>query len=228
VTTVTTKLLVVARHAESVRNVAKQGHVFFPDDAARDGLDGVPDHLAALTPRGVEQARALGLQLRAAFGTFDCVYHSGYRRARQTADVVVSLLDGPQPVVREHILLRERDAGYTVDMTRAEADASYPWLTSYWQSVGPVFSRPPGGESLADVAQRVQVFLDAARHELATRRVLIVSHVGTLRMLRFLVEGWSYDDLIRQWAASSLANAAFLSLTPAAEPEPVGIPSAAY
>lgn len=217
----------MARHAESVRNVAKQGHVFFPDDAARDGLHRVPDHLAALTPRGVEQARALGMQLRAAFGTFDSVYHSGYLRARQTADMVVSLLDGPRPVVRENILLRERDAGYSVDMTTAEAEASYPWLQSYWQSVGPVFSRPPGGESLADVAQRVQVFLEGARHELATERVLIVSHVGTLRMLRCLVEGWSYDDLIRQWAVSGLANAAFISLTPDADPEPAGIPSAA-
>ena len=46
------KILVVARHAESVRNVAKAGQVFFPDPEARRGLEGEADHLAGLTDTG--------------------------------------------------------------------------------------------------------------------------------------------------------------------------------
>ena len=35
-------MLVLVRHGQSDRNVAKAGHVFFPDEASRAPLAGVP------------------------------------------------------------------------------------------------------------------------------------------------------------------------------------------
>ena len=57
---------------------------------------------------------------------------------------------------RRNFYIRERDPGYTYDMTEAEAGSAFPWLAEYWQTFGGFFSRPPGGESLADVAARVR------------------------------------------------------------------------
>lgn len=207
------RLLVVARHAESVRNVAKAGQVFFPDPEARRGLEGEADHEAGLTELGREQAAALGRCLAAAFGTFDVVYHSGYRRTRETAELAIAAIgpDAPAPLVREHIFLRERDPGYAFNMTQDEAAAAFPWLQPYWRTVGPFFARPPGGESLADVAGRVQMFFERCEPELAGRRVLLVTHAGAVRMIRFLLEGWTHDEAPARWQTEPVSNASFVT-----------------
>lgn len=83
-------LLVILRHAQSARNAAKAGKVFFNDADRIDELRTVPDHENPLTEAGLAQARAVGHGLRERFGTFDVVWHSGYRRTIETA---ASLLD---------------------------------------------------------------------------------------------------------------------------------------
>lgn len=202
------RVLVVARHAESTRNVAKAGQVFFPDAEARRGLEGEADHQAGLTDVGREQARALGTRLVEEFRTFDLVYHSGFRRARETATLALEAMGQlPPPIVRESIFLRERDAGYTFNMTTAEAEAAFPWLQEYWRTVGPFYARPPGGESLADVAGRVQLFFESCERELAGKRVLLVTHAGVVRMIRFLLEGWTVEEAPARWRTEPVGNA---------------------
>lgn len=209
---VSPSLLVVTRHAESTRNVAKAGQVFLPDPEARRGLEGEADHHSGLTDIGREQARALGARLAAEFGSFDLVYHSGYRRARETAELALeAMAQSPAPTVRESIFLRERDAGYTFNMTAAEAEAAFPWLQEYWQTVGPFYARPPGGESLADVAGRVQLLFESCERELAGKRVLLVTHAGVVRMIRFLLEGWTVDEAPARWRSEPVGNASFVA-----------------
>ena len=190
-------LLVLVRHAESERNVAKKGNRFFLDDEARKSVQGIPDHRTPLTDRGRLQAAQTGVALRSSFGPFDYAYHSGYRRTRETLD---HLLAGyPQQErshlqLRHHLFLRERDTGYTFDMTTAEAETAFPWLQDYWNTYGPVFGRPPGGESLADVAKRAYLFLSMLFRDRGGQRVLVVTHGGTLWMLRMLLERWTWEE----------------------------------
>ena len=61
--------------------------------------------------------------------------------------------------VRHHLFLRERDAGRTYEMTTAETDTAFPWLHDYWNTFGRFLARPPGGESLAEAAARMYLFL---------------------------------------------------------------------
>src|SRR5687767_9887591 len=82
-------LLVLVRHAESARNIAKKGSVYFADDAARQVVRGVPDHLVELTPDGHKQAAQTGHAIRERFGTFDHVYTSGYARTEETAQGIL-------------------------------------------------------------------------------------------------------------------------------------------
>jgi broad specificity phosphatase PhoE len=195
--------LVIVRHAESIRNQVKKGTVYFADDAARRVLRGTPDHLVELTAAGHEQARQTGHALRERFGVFDRIYTSGYVRTEQTAEGLLSAYDDGERArmrIETNFYIRERDPGYTYDMTEAEAGAAFPWLEEYWQTFGGFFSRPPGGESLADLAARVDTFLATLDRERAGQRVLVVAHGGTIRCLRYLLERWEYEkvsDLLR-------------------------------
>jgi broad specificity phosphatase PhoE len=190
--------LVIVRHAESVRNQIKKDTVYFADDAARRVVRGTPDHLIELTADGQEQARQTGQAIRERFGAFDCVYTSGYTRTEHTAMGVLSAYTAEErartPVVT-NLYVRERDPGYTYDMTEAEAAEAFPWLEEYWQTFGGFFSRPPGGESLADVVSRVDTFLSRLFRERAGQRVLVVTHGGTIRCLRFVLERWEYRQV---------------------------------
>src|SRR6476661_2175927 len=138
-------LLVFVRHAESERNVAKKGNRFFLDEESRKAVRGVADHHTALTTRGREQAAQTGAALREACGVFDYAYHSGYRRTQETLEALLAAYpadDRARIQVRHHLFLRERDTGYTFDMTTAEAETAFPWLQDYWDTYGAIFARP--------------------------------------------------------------------------------------
>jgi probable phosphoglycerate mutase len=212
------KLLVLVRHAESTRNVAKGDAVFYPDDASRATVGLVADHQIPITDAGRLQAEALGRRLRAD-GPPDVVFHSGYVRTQQTTAGLLSAWPESERrsiPVREHAFVRERDAGYGFQMTSAEAAAAFPWLQAYWQEAGPLFARPPGGESLADVALRVHAFLELLDKECADQRVLVVTHTGTLRVFRYLLEGWTREEFDAHWTSVKFPNCGVVKYAPGA------------
>lgn len=194
-------LLVFVRHGQSARQVAKKRNRYFLDDESRRPVQGIPDWQISLTEEGERQSTLTGQGLRAAFGAFDYIYHSGYRRAEDTAARILDAYskdERGEMRLRVNPFIRERDAGYTYDMTTAEAEAAFPWLEQYWNTFGPWFARPPGGESLADVANRVYTFLNMLFRDRAGKRVLVVTHGGTLRCFRFLLERWTFDQVARE------------------------------
>jgi probable phosphoglycerate mutase len=190
--------LVFVRHGQSARNVAKKDNRFFLDEESRKAVQGIPDWDVPLTGDGRRQALATGRGLRARFGIFDDVFHSGYRRASETAlGILEAYTDEERAAMqlRMNPFIRERDNGYTYDMTTAEAEAAFPWLQPYWDTFGAWFSRPPGGESLADVSNRADQFLNMLFRDRGGRRVLVVTHSGTMRAFRFLLEQWPFDEV---------------------------------
>lgn len=202
-------LMVFVRHGQSARNIAKKQNRFFLDDESRKAVQGVPDWQVPLTEEGWRQARVTGRALRERFGTFDYVYHSGYRRTEDTAAGILEAYppdEAAQMLVRMNPSIRERDNGYTYDMTTAEAESAFPWLQAYWDTFGPWFSRPPGGESLAEVSERAYTFLNTVFRDRAGARILVVTHGGTLRAFRFLLERWTFDQVNAELRAYSTPN----------------------
>jgi broad specificity phosphatase PhoE len=202
-------LLVIVRHAESARNQAKKGSVYFADDAARRVVRGTPDHLIQLTADGQKQAVETGLAIRDRFGVFDYVYTSGYSRTDETAEGVLSAYTAEERArmkVRMNLFIRERDPGFAYDMTTAEAEAAFPWLNEYWRTFGGFMARPPGGESLADVVGRVHTFLDTLFRDRCGQKILVVTHGGTIRCFRFALERWDYLQAERWPPGQSPAN----------------------
>jgi len=73
-------------------------------------------------------------------------------------------------------LLREIHVGELAGLTRAEAEARFPSFLAE-AAEDPWNARRPGGESMADLARRLQAFLE----EVPPGRHLVVTHGGVIR-----------------------------------------------
>jgi 2,3-bisphosphoglycerate-dependent phosphoglycerate mutase len=207
-------LLVLVRHGQSERNIAKKQNRFYLNDEARKPVKGIPDHRITLTDEGRRQASVTGTAIRESFGVFDYVIHSGYTRTAETTEAILSAYSPEERQlmhVRHHLFIRERDGGHAYDMTDAEATAAFPWLQDYWNTFGPFFARPPGGESLAQVCERVYAFLQKMARTMAGRRVLVVTHGGTLWCFRYVLERWTYEEAEERFRTEQIRNCSVTS-----------------
>lgn len=144
------KLLVV-RHGESEMNVSKQlaGHLPTP-----------------LTEKGIEQARALGAFLQNE--SISWIYSSDILRARQTTEYILEYVQAP---CSYDARLRERTWG--------ELDsASHEQYFRLMQEAAIEYHRyrPPGGESIEDVRQRVRPLIAELLHQHRGETVLLSGH----------------------------------------------------
>lgn len=189
--------LVFIRHGESTRNVAEGGFCF-EDNRQREAVGILQDRLYPLTPKGREQARAVGKGLNKVFGSPTCMIHSGFVRTKETTARILESYDCGIPVI-ENPLVRERNAGYLGNMTMAEVMQNVPWAHEAWL-IGDSFTiLPLGGESLASMCEgRLLHFLQQldnhfSGHSNAT--IFVVSHGRAILGLRYLLEGWSHDRI---------------------------------
>jgi ribonuclease H / adenosylcobalamin/alpha-ribazole phosphatase len=131
---------------------------------------------APLTAAGLQQAAAAAKHL--AGGGLSVIITSPLQRTVQTAQEVASVTGAP--VVTDDGF-RETDFGAWEGLTFADVRERWPAEMAAWMADPQV--APPGGESFADVSDRVN---DALRRVLAARagqRVLIVSHVTPIKTL---------------------------------------------
>lgn len=144
----------VLRHGQTQWNVARR-------------MQGRMD--SALTDLGRIQADIHGRTL-ARMGV-DVLVASPLGRTRETAALANTHTRVP---VRFEAALEERDCGEWSGMTLDEIAAAYP---EAWQARArnPYFHRPPGGENLEDMEDRVSGFLDALSRG-AEQRVALVTH----------------------------------------------------
>ncbi len=129
-----------------------------------------------LTSVGVQQAVAVGKRL--AGRSVDLVVSSPLRRARDTARAVAAARSSPVVVDDD---LAETDFGDWEGLTFAAVMARWPAELTAWQ--GDADIAPPGGESFAAVARRVNGALDRLLAEHAGQTIVVVSHVTPIKTL---------------------------------------------
>lgn len=143
------------------------------------------DHAIPLSPRGAEQARAVGARIGKDFLDGALVYTSPYRRTRETlSEIFVGAGLEPDlgPAGRyEDPRLREVEHGYEPIEAQEELRAKHGWF----------YYRYRGGESPADCYDRTSTFLESMMRQVERKkadRVLIVTHGLTIRcfVMRFL------------------------------------------
>lgn len=123
-----------------------------------------------LNDTGRSQAQVLSQKLHGCF--FASLYTSDLIRARETAEIIAAVIHVPvisDPRLRE--INQGEWEGQLVDTIKARyADL---WLQ---RSADPASIRPPGGETVGEVAERVQLVLDGIAHIHPEDSILIVSH----------------------------------------------------
>jgi len=130
-----------------------------------------------LTDLGLEQAAAAAARL-AKRGGIDLVLTSPLRRAQQTAQAVAVAVGVPLAVDDD---LSETDFGSWEGMTFGEVMGRWPDEMTAWMA-DPDAS-PPGGESFAAVAVRVNAALDRLLAANQGQTVVVVSHVTPIKTI---------------------------------------------
>lgn len=131
----------------------------------------------ALSEVGLEQARRVAARL-ARRGGIDVVVSSPMRRAQQTAAAVAQELG---LTVETEADLRECDFGAWDGLTFAAVRSGWPEELAAWLA-DPALP-PPGGESLTQVARRVDAALRRVLDRRAGRGVLVVAHVTPIKLI---------------------------------------------
>lgn len=174
----------LVRHGESLGNINEQAYGQFGD------------HAVPLTEWGYRQAVDAGRSIAQYFEGMPSadleklrIWYSPFLRTRQSKDALLEAL--PAKLVgdiNEDYLLREQDFGlFTEIYDRAEQKLKFPDEFEKWARLrnnsGKFYARPPDGESRADVAQRVRLFLQTVLRDARNGHdnVVIVGHGVTNR-----------------------------------------------
>jgi len=136
-----------------------------------------------LNEKGREQARTVAEELRGQ--TVTALYASDLKRAMETAEIIRTVVN--LPVIPE-ARLREIDQGEWEGQLVEVIKARY---TELWtqHTVDPASIRPPGGETIRDVAKRVHAAVDDIVRLHPNEDVLIVSHGLALATILCKVRG---------------------------------------
>jgi len=139
-----------------------------------------------LTPDGKNQAIETGKWIRNNIAEhFGAYYTSEFIRALETA----ALLDLPNAYWNRNVFLRERNFGRLSSLNYEEREKRFSKEIElrkrdafYWV--------PPSGESLADVALRVDYIIGSlTHHELRPSSAIIVTHFNVMQVFRTRLEG---------------------------------------
>ncbi|PXX60280.1 broad specificity phosphatase PhoE [Nocardia tenerifensis] len=192
-------LLYAVRHGQSTANAAfATSAPFEPDDMAID-----------LTELGRRQAAATGrwFALLDADRLPDLVLCSPYLRAVRTWQGIERELRAAHrdpPCQRIDQRLYDRDRGDLKHLSPAAVRARFPEEFAK-EARDPLGYRPPGGESFADVADRLRGVVADLADDRRHRRVLIVAHDAIVLFLRQLLENLT-DTEVLQISEAGLAG----------------------
>ncbi len=126
---------------------------------------------------GRAQTHALAAQLDGQ--SFEALYSSDLLRARETADIIAARLGLS---VRLEPRLREINQGEWEGKLGSDVERLYPteWAA---RERDPLNARPPGGESVTEVAARVWAAADDMAHAHPAGLIVVVSHGLSLATL---------------------------------------------
>ncbi|MDO8250819.1 MAG: histidine phosphatase family protein [Rhodoferax sp.] len=154
--------IIAIRHGETAWNV---------DTRIQGQLD------IGLNETGRQQARRVARAL--AGESIQAIYASDLLRAWDTAHAIARSTGG---ALHAHEGLRERSFGVFQGKTFTEIEATWPDQARRWRKRDPLWA-PEGGESLADLHQRITRTANelAARH--LGEQIVLVAHGGVMDVL---------------------------------------------
>lgn len=156
-----------------------------------------------LTEKGIEEAKAAGVALKAMGLNVDLCYTSALKRAQHTLDLMLEEMDITNMTIVRNTALNERDYGDLAGLNKDDArekwgdEQVHIWRRSYDVP-------PPGGESLKDTAARALPYYEAeiAPKVAAGETILVAAHGNSLRALVMVLEGLSSEEILQREIAT--------------------------
>jgi alpha-ribazole phosphatase len=127
---------------------------------------------------GVGRQQAVALKNRLSGQIIDCIYSSDLQRASETARVI----SNGKIEMRIDSRLREMNFGLWEGLTYNEVKEKYTDALSVWES-DLYQNSPMDGETLEQLARRVQSMLNDLCEKHVDQTVLVVAHGGVLQTL---------------------------------------------
>lgn len=157
----------------------------------------------APTLNATGQAQALGLAMQLQGHELAAIYSSDLQRAKDTARTLAQQLDAPLYLEPR---LREVNLGAWEGMLSQDLIRLYP-AELREREINPLTARPPGGgETAAEVVERVRAAADDIAREHPSRAVAIVSHGLALAALRCLADLQSLADIYQRIPGNGLPH----------------------
>jgi len=151
-----------------------------------------------LTEKGIAEAKHAGKRMKKRGYKFDIAYTSHLARAWNTLILILDEIGQEGLCTIAHKALNERDYGDLAGLNKDDArkkwgeEQVHIWRRSY-------DTRPPGGESLKDTADRVLPYF---KEEIMPRmkrgeNVLIAAHGNSLRALIMHLDGLTPEEVTK-------------------------------
>jgi broad specificity phosphatase PhoE len=173
--------IILIRHGESEGNIDK------------DKYRTIPDYALNLTPKGIEQAKKAGLEIKEIIDNESVyVYLSPYFRTRQTFQYIKTGIETNIKKISEDPRIRELDWGHLRHPNENEE------IMKQRDDFSTFYYRIPDGESGADVYDRVSTFLETLHRDFNKpeypQNTLIITHGLTLRLFLMRWFHWTVEE----------------------------------
>ena len=128
-------------------------------------------------------------------------YVSPWLRARHTFDHLLAAYpneqrDALRAATRYEERLRDYEQGIVTRLTPAQIAARYPEEARRHATDGPYYYRPAGGESWADISQRLAPVLDALARTQPGGQLLVVAHNAVILCARKVLLGLDEEEIV--------------------------------
>lgn len=164
--------------------MARHGESEFNPQFILNGVTGVKN---GLTKKGKEQVDATIQSLKDM--QIDLIYHSPLERTVETAHRIADALHLSPDVLIEDDRIKEMQFG------EFEGKQVYEYHAFFGPGYNRLVMQPEGGESWSEIKRRVGAFLYEIEKKHTGKRILIVSHNGTLQMMQAVAYGTDHKRL---------------------------------
>jgi len=182
--------IVLIRHGESEGNFAQEKSKAGDDSLWTSDFTLKHNSMYRLTTLGQEQAKITGDWVRQNIAErFDKYFCSEYVRALETA----SLLGFKDARWTPDIFLREQDKGVLEGQSDISRQDKFEEELKR-RNREAIYFAPLGGESIAQCAQRIELWLDELSRSCSGFRVVVVCHGDIMKAIRLRLERLKQSD----------------------------------
>lgn len=170
---------------ETILHLVRHGQTDWNLEGRYQGRIDIP-----LNKTGISQAKKAAEKL--AGGRYTAIYSSTLTRARQTAEIIAKTVNLP---VTPEAGLQEIYQGEWEGKIFKEILASQPDKVTSVRA-NPYTDRPPGGESIGEVGERLKITLDKIVKNHLGEEIIIVSHGMAIGTVLCTVEGIGLEQAV--------------------------------